>query len=47
MAAIGTWPVMSGIEMHSYKSISYDGEIVSTGSGKKRSNTNQLLPNGI
>lgn len=44
MAAIGTWPVMSGIEMHSYKTISYDGEIVSTGSGKKRSNTNQLLP---
>ena len=44
MAAIATWPVMSGIEMHSYKSMGYDCDIVTTGSGKKRSNTNQLLP---
>ena len=44
MAAIGTWPVLAGIAMQSYKSMSWDGEIISTGSGKKRSNTNQLLP---
>ena len=44
MAAIATWPVMSGIEMHSYKSMAFDGDVVSSGSGKKRSNTNQLLP---
>ena len=44
MATIATWPVMSGIEMHSYKSMSYDGDVVTTGSGRKRSNTNQLLP---
>lgn len=44
MTALATWPVMSGIEMHSYKSATWDGDIISTGSGKKRSNTNQLLP---
>ena len=44
MAALATWPVTSGIEMQSYKSMSYDGEIITTGSGKKRSNSNQLLP---
>ena len=44
MAAIETWPVTSGIEMHSYKSMAFDGEVITTGSGKKRSNTNQLLP---
>ena len=44
MATIATWPVMSGIEMHSYKSMSYNGDVVTTGSGRKRSNTNQLLP---
>lgn len=44
MAVIETWPVMAGIAMQSYKSMAWDGEVVSTGSGKKRSCTNQLLP---
>ncbi len=38
------WPVTAGIEMRSSKTISWDGEVVSTGSGRKKSNTSQLLP---
>lgn len=38
------WPVMTGIEMKSSKSQKWNTTIEETGSGKKRSNTNQLLP---
>ena len=38
------WPVMTGIEMRSSKSQKWDTTIEKVGSGRKRSNTNQLLP---
>ena len=38
------WPVMTGIEMQSSKSQKWNTTIEETGSGRKRSNTNQLLP---
>lgn len=38
------WPVMTGIEMRSSKSPKWNTQIEKSGSGRKRSNTNQLLP---
>ena len=38
------WPVMSHIVMRSSKSQKWDTTIETSGSGRKRSNTNQLLP---
>ena len=38
------WPVMTGIAMQSSKSQKWNTTIEKSGSGKKRSNTNQLLP---
>lgn len=38
------WPVMSHIVMRSNKSQKWDTTIETSGSGRKRSNTNQLLP---
>ena len=38
------WPVTTGIEMRSSKSQKWNTTIEKSGSGKKRSNTSQLLP---
>ena len=42
--AIQVWPVMSNIVMRSSKSQKWNTTIEKSGSGRKRSNTNQLLP---
>ena len=42
--AIQVWPVMSNIVMRSSKSQKWKTTIETVGSGRKRSNTNQLLP---
>ena len=42
--AIQVWPVMSNIVMRSSKSQKWNTAIETSGSGRKRSNTNQLLP---
>lgn len=42
--AIQNWPVMSNIVMRSSKSQKWNTTIETVGSGRKRSNTNQLLP---
>lgn len=42
--AVKIWPVMSGLEMRSSKSQKWNTTIEKVGSGRKRSNTNQLLP---
>ena len=42
--AIQVWPVMSNIVMRSSKSQKWNTTIETVGSGRKRSNTNQLLP---
>ena len=42
--AVKIWPVMTGIDMKSSKSQKWNTVIEKSGSGKKRSNTNQLLP---
>lgn len=41
------WPVMSGIEMESSKEQKWKTTIEKSGSGRKRSNTNQLLPEWV
>lgn len=42
--AVKIWPVMTGIEMRSSKSQKWNTTIEKAGSGRMRSNTNQLLP---
>lgn len=42
--AIPTWPVMTGIDVRSSKSQKWSTTIEKVGSGRLRSNTNQLLP---
>ena len=42
--AVQIWPVMNNIVMRSSKSQKWETAIETTGSGRKRSNTNQLLP---
>lgn len=38
------WPVLTGIEMKSSKSIAFNTKVARAGSGKKRTCTNQILP---
>lgn len=42
--SVKIWPVMTGIEMKSSKSQKWNTTIEKSGSGRMRSNTNQLLP---
>ena len=42
--SVKIWPVMTGIEMRSSKSQKWNTTIEKAGSGRMRSNTNQLLP---
>lgn len=39
-----TWPILTNIEMRSSKSQKWNTAIEQVGSGRKRSNTNQLMP---
>jgi len=42
--AVKIWPVLTGMEMKSSKSITFNTTTARAGSGKKRTCTNQLLP---
>lgn len=42
--SVKIWPVMTGIEMRSTKSQKWNTTMEKSGSGRMRSNTNQLLP---